>query len=295
MLSNPQLRLPGAAQLGQADDAQVHRTACYWHTHVRRMNRKFSSTEKLIPMQITFRCDPALIDVLPHPVLARQALPDWLRTMPATARSNAHEQPIRTVKQCPPFVDAMSYGFMLRLPCEIRVERGVFAWDWDLPPLSVEGHPRSPLSFHAPAQVTGTPLHCSERAIVKFNSFWTIEVEAGWSLYATHPVNRDDLPFRLITGLVDADHFYDAGINFPALWIDPDFTGVLPKGTPVAQCFAVSRQPLSLNVVAMAPDRAASYAATVAAALATPGVYRKQYRARRSRLPQSIDVNQSVK
>jgi hypothetical protein len=81
--------------------------------------------------------------------------------------------------------------------------------------------------------------HCPP--FIDFNSFWTIELDEGWSLFATHPVNRDDLPFRLISGLVDADRFHDGGINFPAIWTQPDFTGVLPKGTPVAQCFAVPR------------------------------------------------------
>ena len=32
-------------------------------------------------MKITFRCDPTLIDVLPRPVPAKAALPDWLRQM----------------------------------------------------------------------------------------------------------------------------------------------------------------------------------------------------------------------
>ena len=232
-------------------------------------------------MQITFRCDPALIDVLPHPVPASQALPDWLRAMPAKAFSNAHEHAIRTVKQCPPFVDAMAYGFMLRLPCDIRVDQGVFDWDWDLPPLTVEGHPRSPLSFHAPAQVLGTPFHSAGSAVLKFNSFWTIEVEAGWSLYATHPVNRDDLPFRLISGLVDSDRFSDAGINFPANWVKPDFKGVLRKGSPVAQCFVVPRHAMELKVEAFSAEKAQKYADTVATVLASPGIYRKQYRARR--------------
>ena len=51
----------------------------------------------------------------------------------------------------------------------------------------------------------------------------------GWSLFATHPVNRDDLPFRLISGLVDADRFHDGGINFPAIWTNSDFSGVVPR------------------------------------------------------------------
>jgi len=232
-------------------------------------------------MLITFRCDPALIDLLPAPVPASQALPDWLRSMPAKAYSDTHERSIRTVKQCPPFVDAMAYGFIIRLPCDVRVERGVFAWDWDLPPLTVDGQPHSPLSFHAPAQVEGTPLHAPAAALIKFNSFWTIELEAGWSLYATHPVNRNDLPFRLLTGLVDADRFNDAGINFPAAWTDRDFCGVLEKGTPIAQCFAVPRAPIALKVEAFSDEKAQAYSTTVARVLAGPGVYRKQFRAKR--------------
>ncbi len=233
-------------------------------------------------MQITFRCDPALIDVLPHPVLASQVLPDWLSSMPTRAVSTVHDHAIRTVKQCPPFVDAMSYGFMIRLPCDVRVDHCVFDWDWNLPVLTTEGSPHSPLSFHAPAQVSGTPFYNEGKlAVLKFNSFWTIELEPGWSLFATHPVNRDDLPFRLLTGLVDSDRFSDAGINFPAIWIKPDFTGVLLKGTPIAQCFAVPRTPIAFTIEGFSKEKAEKYSRTVATVLATPGVYRKQYRARR--------------
>lgn len=87
----------------------------------------------------------------------------------------------------------------------------------------------------------GHAVASPDRVLVKFNSFWTIELEPGWSLFATHPVDREDLPFRLVTGLVDADRFSDVGILFPAVWTDPAFTGTLPRGTPVAQCFAVPR------------------------------------------------------
>jgi hypothetical protein len=233
-------------------------------------------------MRIVFRCDPALADRLPRPVAARRALPDWLRRMPASAFSPTHDQDVRTVKQCPPFVDAMAYGFMMPLPCDVEMRNGKFSWAWDLPPLSIEAQPRSPLSFHASAQVAGTPLHDPDQVIVKFNSFWTIELEPGYSLFATHPVNRADLPFRLLTGLVDADRFNDVGILFPAVWVDADFSGVLPAGTPVAQCFAVSRDALELVFAPMSESERQRYEATAASLLSKPGVYRRRYRARRS-------------
>ena len=69
-------------------------------------------------MRIVFRCDPALADALPHPILARSVLPDWLRDMPAKAHSEIHGRDIRTVKQCPTFVDVMAYVFIVLLPCD---------------------------------------------------------------------------------------------------------------------------------------------------------------------------------
>ena len=106
-------------------------------------------------MRVVFRCDPAIEPELLRPIPARAALPDWLRAMPRTAFSDLHGQEVRTVKQCPPFVDAMSHGFIIPLPCDVTVHDGVLSWDWDHPALTVEAHPRSPVSFHVPAQVDG--------------------------------------------------------------------------------------------------------------------------------------------
>ena len=234
-------------------------------------------------MRMIFRCDPRLADHLVRPFPARAALPDWLRAMPATAHSEIHGRDIRTVKQCPPFVDAMAYGVMIPLPCDVRIEGGEFSWDWDIPEPETTGHPRAPLSFHPVAQFAAAPFS-NGRSALKFNSFWTIELEPGWSLFATHPVNRDDLPFRLVSGLVDADRFHDGGINFPAVWIKPDFSGVLKKGTPIAQCFAVPRQVPELVFEPFDAEHQQSYAKVVAEVLAAPNVYRKQFRAKRGRL-----------
>ena len=232
-------------------------------------------------MNIHFRCDSALVDILPRPIAAAQGLPGWLRDMSPKVASEVHGREIRTIKQCPPFVDAMSYGFLILLPCDVDVEEGVFSWDWKIAQPAVEGHPRAPLSFHVPEQTKGAPFSDGVTASLKFNSFWTIELEAGWSLYATHPANREDLPFRLLTGLVDSDRFVDAGINFPAIWTRPDFVGRLPKGMPVAQCFAVPRLRPEFHFSTLSGDRATAYSNLVTDVLADPGIYRKRYRAPR--------------
>ena len=229
-------------------------------------------------MNILFRCDPALIDLLPPPIAARDALPDWLKQMAPRVASSVHQRSIRTLKQCPPFVDAMAHGFMVLLPCDVRVKAGVFSWDWPLPVLTVPSHPRAPLSFHVSEQLQGSPLAQGNRSAIKFNSFWTITLEPGWSLMAVHPVNRDELPFRTVTGLVDADQFNDVGINFPAVWTEPAFDGVLPRGTAVAQCYPVKREAATLVCQAMSEADMRRSDALAAQIMAGPGVYRRQYR-----------------
>ncbi|MEO7335404.1 MAG: hypothetical protein ABIV63_02390 [Caldimonas sp.] len=226
-------------------------------------------------MKIVFRCDPALIDLLPRPVAAREALPEWLRGLPPRVHSAVHQRDIRTVKQCPPFVDAMMHGFVMPLPCDVEVRDGRFSWSWSLPPLSASRHPRAPLSFHVPEQIAGTPLEHAQQSALKFNSFWTVELEPGWSLMAVHPINRDDLPFRLVTGLVEADTFHQVGINFPAVWTDKSFSGTLNRGTPIAQCFAVPRGAQELVIEAMSAAHCAAYEETASRIQAGPGVYRR--------------------
>ena len=239
-------------------------------------------------MQIRFRCDPALLGLLPPPVPAREALPDWLRTMPANAASDMHGGgSIRTVKQCPPFVDAMMHGFVMTLPCDVQVQGGRLSWDWNLPRPATATHPRAPMSFHAAAQVSGTPFMRPGQLVVKFNSFWTIRLEPGWSLFVTHPVNRDDLPFRLLTGLVDADAFHQVGILFPAVWLDPGFEGTLPRGMPVAHCIPVRRDALVLETGAFDAAEQQRYEDTARVLLEETGHYRQLSRAARSGDPGS--------
>lgn len=232
-------------------------------------------------MAITFRCDPALFDVLPRPIPGSAALPEWLRKMAPRMPSDVHQRSIRTVKQCPPFVDAMMHGFLILLPCDVIVGDGQFTWNWELPALGMKHHPRAPISFHVPEQIAGTPFAHENASIIKFNSFWTVELDPNWSLMAVHPINRADLPFRLITGVVDSDRFHDVGINFPAVWSDKNFSGVLPKGTPIAQCYPVPREAPTLVFEAMSDDKMRRYDDLASKIMAAPGVYRQQHRSKR--------------
>ena len=229
-------------------------------------------------MKVHFRCPPELSDILPRPFAAKRGLPDWLKRMPATAPCADVNGEIRTVKQCPPFVDAMGFGFIVPLVTDIRVDRGSFEWDWELGPSSLGRYTRSPLTFHLGEQLAGAPIADPENAAIKFTNYWTIETTPGYALLVTHPFNREELPFRTLTGLVDTDRFKDGCIQFPALWRDPDFVGVLERGLPIAQCVPVPRDALALEFGELVGDAARDFRRALDAVNAGPGAYRRHFR-----------------
>lgn len=236
-------------------------------------------TDQAHEQQITFRCPPELESILPKPMPAVQGLPDWFKTMPQKAFNAASQDEQFTLKKCPPFIDAMTYGFLMPLVADLTVENGEFSWDRDVPGGAITNYPRSPLQFHDNTQVVGTPFYEDDRFIVKFTNFWTIELPKGFSLLVTHPVNRRDLPFTTLTGLVDADTYHDNFIHFPACWENPAFTGTIPKGTPVAQCIPVNRESWAAKFETITGD-AAQRLHDVSTALALEqGVYRHEFRA----------------
>ena len=106
-----------------------------------------------------------------------------------------------------------------------------------------------------------------------------IEAPPGYSVLFTHPFNRPDLPFTTLTGLVDCDKFHDSPVNFPARWHDAGFNGVLPKGTPVAQCLPVKRESWSGRYEALSTDGTAQLVKTRNAMEQDSDVYRRQFRA----------------
>ena len=100
-----------------------------------------------------------------------------------------------------------------------------------------------------PPKSRGRRFFDPDVAIVKFNSFWTIELEPGYSLFATHPVNRADLPFRLLTGVVDCDRFTDVGILFPGSLDGSEFRRRAARAArPIAQCFPIVREALDASI-----------------------------------------------
>jgi hypothetical protein len=79
-----------------------------------------------------------------------------------------------------------------------------------------------------------------DRDALKWSVPWSIKTPPGYSLLFTHPLNRFDLPFYTMSGIVDTDT-YEIPVNLPFV-IKEGFMGKIEKGTPLAQVIPIKRE-----------------------------------------------------
>ena len=137
---------------------------------------------------------------------------------------------------------------------------------------------RAPIGIHTPEQASGSPLAETGGFVVKFMNFWALEAPPGWSILFTHPFGSPTTPFRTLTGLVACDRYMDGYVHFPAIWTEPDYSGVIAAGTPIAQALPVKRDSVALTVETMDERQQAATRQLQEDLQAVPGVYRKRMR-----------------
>lgn len=167
-----------------------------------------------------------------EPVLARDAAPDWFSKLPATCPAQPNEMPVGTVRKCVPFRDALHAGYMLLLPQAIRVVKDDdelhFSWaQSDLGQAAVERH--------SAIQAGG-----AYGDVFKFLVGWGVNIPEGYSVLYTHPLNRHDLPFRSLSGVVD--DAYTSPVQIPFTWESDQDEALLDRGLPIAQLIPFRRE-----------------------------------------------------
>jgi hypothetical protein len=183
-------------------------------------------TDAFADLNVVFRCPPELEGVLPRPSLALLGLPDWFKAMPASAFSSVMQTEQLTVKKCPPFIDAMTQGFLIPLVTDLKIEDGAFSWVLKCPAARSRA---IALAARLPRQCAGRRHAAVQGRHLSSNStFLTINAPAihlvtlGQSLRSA---------VRDMTGLIDTDLYKDNFINFPARWHGPP-SGVCSRRAP---------------------------------------------------------------
>jgi len=179
-----------------------------------------------------------------HPKAAKRYIPEWFKKMPLGIPDLDNKKIDETAKKCPPFTDSFLMGYTQELPCDVAVKYLGYdgANDIDIIEYAWSG-PFKPLS-------TREEDTRSKRVLPEFdgyykkefhwNTFWEPQTPAGYSTLYMHPLNRYDLPFITLNGVIDTDKWSITG-PLPFL-IKKGFQGVIPAGTPIYQTIFIKRE-----------------------------------------------------
>lgn len=153
------------------------------------------------------------------------------------------------MKSCAPFLDAMISGYMLYTWHDVEIIKNDGTVEWKYLELNEYtdkivhvDNISVPMINERVGDIGHTiprPAGHAQNHMV-FNGSWGIKLPRGWSLLISHPLNRFDLPFTIMSGIIDSDSFTANG-NIP-FFLREGWTGVIPKGTPFAQLIPIQRK-----------------------------------------------------
>lgn len=192
-------------------------------------------------MKITFTNVSSFSD-LEQPKPASAFIPGWYKNMNSYTNNdkkpNGTGDTTATIKRCMPVFDAITAGYIIVSPADVYVsiKNGVQHFEWANLGL---------ISFHLIEQAPEHPLK-KPHSYPKWVNHWAIKTPKGYSTAFVQPMHRESV-FTILPGIVDTDT-YTAPVNFPMVINDPEFEGLIPKGTPIAQVIPFKRDTWSMEL-----------------------------------------------
>lgn len=178
------------------------------------------------------------------PVPASSCVPDWYTEQKSylyDKKVPAIDQLfVATIKKCIPVFDSITSGYIFFSFVDIYVQQinGIPRFVWPNF-LKIDDRNEDPIQFHNNWQLDKYPNVPKNQEVPKFINPWIIKTPTGYSSIIQNPMHRD-LPFQIIPGIVDTDK-YLLPINFPFVLKDPNWEGMIPAKTPLAQIIPFKR------------------------------------------------------
>jgi len=184
-------------------------------------------------MEITFTNTSGVDIEQPQP--ASKFTPDWYKDTKSyignIKKPTGAGATDATIKRCIPVFDAITAGYIITSPADVYVslKESIQFFEWSSLGL---------ISFHPIEQAPNHPAR-NQHAYPKWMNPWAVKTPKGYSTLFTQPMHREAV-FTILPGIVDTDT-YTAPVNFPFIVNDPNFEGLIPKGTPIAQVIPFKR------------------------------------------------------
>jgi hypothetical protein len=182
------------------------------------------------------------IQIKPYPAV--KSLPQWFMDQvpyeihPLDPFSDDGRVHIRgrysnaTFKKCTPLLDGMSSGYIIPLWTDVEVQQG------EIP--SMHWKTRHDVFLqHGENTKKMIPPPGYNSQVYKYLNCWIPQTPKGYSCLITSPFGHNDLTFKAIPAVVDTDKS-TLELIFP-VWVKDDFSGIVEKGTPIAQIIPFKR------------------------------------------------------
>lgn len=186
------------------------------------------------------------------PKPASAFVPHWFKNQPKYSDSNGftfkNGKHNLTSKSCLPLVDGFTSGYIFSTPFDIQVNRypdGSIYFEHAF----VIPHNITPFVNYRHGEGISQNLQCPwdyenfegyDKLQFNWMPYWGMETPKKYSCIVTHPINRLDLPFYTLGGVMDTDGWGVPG-NHPFL-LKKGWSGFIPAGTPFMQVIPFKRE-----------------------------------------------------
>lgn len=173
------------------------------------------------------------------PELAKKNIPNWYKNI----KNNCTKKPEfvqgnlsnSNVKMCMPFFDAITNGYIQKTWCDIYIQKkeNFITFNYSLSDTEI-------IKFRERLDIQ---LYNNEFYPFEFiwKVHWTPKTPKNYSVLICHPLNRMDLPFYTLSGIIDSDIYHHSKTGNLPFYIKNNFEGLIPKGTPMYQIIPIKR------------------------------------------------------
>ena len=201
-------------------------------------------------MKIVFTDVSKNVPEIFYPESSKNIIPTWYKKM--SSYINGEKRPIGdgqttgTIKRCMPVFDSIGAGYIIKTHSDLYVSTITNTDELGIETKTkwFEWSSSNILTFHEAIQAPIYP-GVNHDKIPKFMNPWSIETPKGYSVMILPPMHRD-LEISILPGIVDTDKYINP-INFPFMLSNPNFEGLIPAGTPIAQIVPFKRDRWSIG------------------------------------------------
>ena len=175
--------------------------------------------------------------LVPKPKPAKNYIPEWYKLLQVPNVLEFSDKggfSNQNVKNCVPFLDAMTQGYIQESWTDIYIK-------YEQEEVKYYYATKPEIISHRDKQSTEVLEDLFYEVEFVWKEQWIPKLPKGYSVLYTSPLNNLSLPFRCLDAVIDADHYYHEYTGQYPFYMYKNFTGLIPAGTPLYQIIPIKR------------------------------------------------------